>query len=177
MKKHFIKIFLFLVIVGSIFWLGGFNIRAIIGNELFDRGTLNLKVGMSPEFDRALLTILAYSAIVTIIAYLIVFISSISYLLLTKPNLRQNGWLMAGIILFFIFSPVEFYVGYFDFKFVFNFLFGTYSPESLKDLLLKRVSDLSGLPAIAMFCYYTIIALLIWQPLKKSSIKEQISEK
>jgi hypothetical protein len=176
MKKQFVKILLLLIIIGGVFWLGGLNIRAIIGNEFFEKGTILFRTDLSPEYERALLTMLGYSAIVTIIAYFIVFVSSISWLLLVKPNLKQNGWLMASIILFFIFTPVEFYTGYLDLKFILCFIYSPFLPDYLKTLFLQRVSCLSGLPVIATFCYYTIIAICVWRPFTKPAETDQINK-
>lgn len=107
MKTTVSKIPLFVLAVGAIFWLGGINIRAIMGNELLEPGTLNLRQGLPLDAERTLFDLLARSSILTIISYVVVFMSSIIYLVTTSLKFKENGWLLMVAILFYIFTPVE----------------------------------------------------------------------
>jgi hypothetical protein len=169
MKTTGSKIALFLLVVGVIFWLGWINIRAILGNELLEPGTLNLKQGLPPDAERAVFDLLARSSILTIISYLVVFVSSIVYLATTTLKFKENGWLLMVAILFYIFTPVEIYTTYLDTKSVLLWFFSSPSLQELRELLLKRIGALSGLPVIALLCYYTIIGLIVWHPFTKKS--------
>jgi hypothetical protein len=172
MKKNTHKLFLFLIIIGSIFWLGAINIRAMIGNEFFEKGTLVMRTDLSADFERALIQIYVHATIITLIGYFVVLISVICYLFLTRPKLKANGWLTASIILFAIFIPVEFYTGYLDIKYILLYFFYSGEGYQFRELLFKRVTALSGLSAIAILCYYTIIGLLVWKPFKKEIVSE-----
>jgi hypothetical protein len=171
MKSKLTKLFLFLIVLGAIFWLGGMNIRALIGNELFEKNTIYFRSDLTPDYQSAILFMLANSTIVTLIAYVVVFISTIVFISLSKPNLKEKGWLMASLILFFMFTPLEFYTGYLDFKYIITYFFYGGDGYTLKMLFLKRVVAIGGLPAIAIFCYYTIVGLLVWRPLDKTGAK------
>jgi hypothetical protein len=176
MKKNIHKLFLFLIILGSIFWLGGLNIRAIIGNEFFEKGTIVLRSDLPGDFERALILVYANSTIVTFISYIVVLISSICYLFYTRPKLKEKGWMMIAIILFFIFVPVEIYTGYLDLKYILMYFFYSGEGYQFRELLVKRVSAIGGLPAIAIFCYYSIIGILVWRPLNKKTAEEVKNE-
>lgn len=169
MKTTVSKIPLFVLAVGAIFWLGGINIRAIMGNELLEPGTLNLRQGLPLDAERTLFDLLARSSILTIISYVVVFMSSIIYLVTTSLKFKENGWLLMVAILFYIFTPVEIYTTYLDSKSVLLWFFSSPSLEELRELFVKRIGALSGLPVIALLCYYTIIGLIVWRPLTKKS--------
>ena len=170
MKKHFSNFIVFVIAVGAIFWLGALNVRALVGNELFETKVLEWKNYLAPDFYSAYFRIIAMSSILTLISYTFVFVFTIIYLLYVKPDLKANGWLMASLIFFFIFAPVEIYGSYFDFRFVYEYFFGKADYYYLQQLLTKRITALSGMPVIAIFCYYTIIGLIIWKPFQKKVI-------
>lgn len=177
MKRHFTNLFILLIVIGAIFWLGGLNIRALVGNELFVTGTLEWKDYLPKDFYSALFRVIAMSSVLTLISYAVVLISTILYIFFAKPDLKSNGWLMASFIFFFLFVPVEIYTSVYDFKFVYEYFFSAADYFYLKELLIKRITALSGLPVIALFCYYTIIALVIWKPLRKKVPQEEQVEK
>lgn len=168
MKKHIINFAILIIIVGTIFWLGAVNVRSIVVNEMFEMTTLTWKDSVSPERYNAYFGIVAASSILILIGYLCVLICTILYIHFTNLKLKKNGWLMASLILFFIFVPVEIYTSVYDFKFVYDYFFASADTFYLKDLIFKRITALSGLPVIATFCYYTIIVLCVWQPFKKT---------
>lgn len=171
MKKHFINLIILVIAIGAIFWLGGLNVRALVANELFESGTLEWRNNLAPDFYSAYFGIIAMSSILTLISYTMVLIFTVLYILIAKPKLKENGWLMASLILFFVFVPVEIYTSFYDFKFVIEYFFYSADYYYLKELLVKRITALSGMPVIAIFCYYTIIALLIWKPMKKKVLE------
>ena len=74
---------------------------------------------------------------------------------------------MMSAILFFMFSPVEFYTMYLDGKMAILELFSHPALEELQRLFIHRLAALAGVPMIALLSYYTIIGLAIWQPMKK----------
>jgi len=167
MKKHIINFLIFVIAIGAIFWLGGLNVRALVGNELFETGTLEWRNNLHADSYSAMFRIIAMSSVLTLIAYFFVLTFTLLYLVVAKPCLKANGWLMASLIFFFLFVPVEIYTSIYDFKFVYEYFFGSADYYYLKELLIRRITALSGMPVIAIFCYYTIIALFIWKPMRK----------
>ncbi len=161
------KFALFFLILGAIGWLGGINIRAVLSNHLLVMGTLEFEPNLDPAVEREVFRLINYSSVVTLIGYVTVFISGIVFLRSTQVKLRENGWLMMGALLFYIFSPAEIYTSYLDGKMIFLELWGNVEITTFRELLIKRIAALKGLPFIALLCYYTIIGLVIWQPLKK----------
>jgi len=163
------KLLLWLMFISSIFWLGGINIRAVIGNELLIFGTIEFRSNINPQVERSIFGLIAKSSIIILCSYIFVWISGIVFLSKTKLNLKQNGWLMMSAILFYIFTPLEIYQSILDIKMIYMDWFTTGDLVEFRKLLIHRLKALQGVPIIAQFCYYTIIALVVFQPLKRKN--------
>ena len=164
------KFALFFLILGTIAWLGGINIRGVLSNHLLVMGTLESEPNLNPIVEREVFRLINYSSIVTILGYTTVFIAGIVFLRSTRFTMKENGWLMMSALLFYIFSPAELYTSFLDGRMVSLELWGNVEIATLRELLIKRIAALKGLPYIALLCYYTIIGLVIWQPLKKKTV-------
>jgi hypothetical protein len=163
------KIALMLLIFGAIFWLGAINIRALIGNELLNYDQFNFRTSIPPDRENTLFQLLSNSSIVIISSYFVVLVSVIWFLKTTNLKLKENGWLIMSCILFFMFVPVEVYTYYLDIKFALLFRTNPPNHDELLRIFGKRLGALSGIPVIALFCYYTIIGLAVFRPLSKKS--------
>ncbi len=167
MSKHLPKITLFIIIVTSIIWLGGINIRAIVGFYLLQVGTLDFKPYIHPYVERVVFGLIAQSSIIVNIAYILLWFSGLIFLKITQLKLKNNGWLMISTILFYIFTPVEIYTMVLDFKMWYLDYIGSNDLVEFRKLFIHRLGALAGVPMIALLCYYTAIAITIFQPLRK----------
>ena len=165
------KIALTLLVFSAIFWLGGINVRTLIGNELLDYDQFDFKTSIPPDRENTLFQMLTNASLVVVISYVIVLASAIWFLATTKLKMKENGWLLMSAILFFMFVPVEIYTNYIDVKFMLLFEQGPPNHDGLLKLFGERLGAFRGVPVIAVFCYYTIIPLVIFRPLRKK-IKE-----
>ncbi len=161
------KTALLILIIGAIFWLGAINIRALIGNELLNYDQFNFRTSIPPDRENTLFQLISNSSIVIASSYLVVLVSAVWFLATTNLKLKENGWLLMSCILFFVFVPVEIYTYYLDIKFVLLFYSNPPNHDELLRIFGKRLGGLSGIPVIALFCYYTIIGLAIFRPLTK----------
>ena len=157
------------MIVGAVVWLGGVNIRAVIGNDILVLRTLDFQPNVPPLVEREVFGLIARSSIVAGIAYLVTLASSIVFLKRTTLTFRQNGWLVMSAILFYLFVPVEIYTMILDGKMAYlDLVLSSNDLVEFRKLLIHRLAALSGVPIIALFCYYTVIGLVIFEPLKKT---------
>lgn len=161
------KIVLFLLIVAAIFWLGGINIRALVGNELLIYDQFKFRTSIPPDRENTLFQIIANSSIVIMSGYFVVLVTAVWFLSTTKLKMKENGWLLMSSVLFFIFVPAEVYTYFLDFKFIFLYYSNPPNHDQLLELFGERLGGLSGIPVIALLSYYTIIGLVIFKPLKK----------
>lgn len=167
------KIALTILIAGAVFWLGGINIRALIGNELLNYDQFDFRTSIPPDRENTLFQMICNSSLVVVISYFFVLVSAIWFLATTKLKMKQNGWLLMSSILFFIFVPAEIYTYYLDVQFIILFFSGPPNHDGLLKLFGERLGALSGVPVIAMFCYYTIIPIAVFRPLRKKDEEEK----
>jgi hypothetical protein len=167
MRNQIARVSLFALIVSSIIWLGAVNVRAVIGNELLNFGTLQFKTSLDAELEREVFRLISLSSVIVIGGYLGTFASAILFVKATALPFKQNGWLMMSALLFFIFSPVEFYTLFLDWRMISLDFFSNPSLTDLRILFIHRLAALAGVPMIALLSYYTIIGLVVWRPMKK----------
>lgn len=148
-------------------WLGGLNIRAMIGFDLLETGTLDFKPNIHPYVERAVFGLIAQSSMIVNIAYLVVWICGIIYLKMSQLKLRENGWLMMSAILFYIFTPVEVYTIVLDAKMWYLDHIGSNDLVEFRKIFIHRLGALAGVPMIALLCYYTVIVLLVMKPFQR----------
>jgi hypothetical protein len=103
----------------------------------------------------------------------VVLVSAIWFLITTKLKIKQNGWLLMSSILFFMFVPVEVYTYFLDIKFMVLFYSNPPNHDELLKIFGQRLGGLSGVPVIALFCYYTIIVLAVFRPLTKQDEEKE----
>jgi hypothetical protein len=162
------KFWLLLLIISTIVWLGAINVRFIIGNELLNYDEFSFRTSIPPDEENMIFKLISHASITIMIAYVFTFISAIFFLKNCKINLKQNTWLLMCAILFFVFSPVEFYTSYLDLKFILLFFSEPPNHDELLMIFGERLGFLKGVPWIAILSYYTIIGIAIYKPLKKT---------
>jgi len=158
---------LFVFVVSGTLWLGGVHVRAIIGNDLLKLGTLEFEEYIPPEAEREIFRLLSLASIFVMGSYLVTLVSSMVFLANSPYKLKEEGWLMISAILFYLFVPVEIFTMVLDGKMIYNEFFTTADHLVFRELFIARIGALAGTPFIAILCYYTIIALAVFQPLKK----------
>jgi len=157
---------LLFLVGGAIVWLGGVHIRAVLGNDMLKFGTFEFEDYLSPEVEREIFRLISFTSIIVSTGYLVVLISSIVFLATSPFRLREHGWLMMSAILFYLFVPVEVFTMVIDAKMIYHEFFTTVDNSVFRELFIARVGALAGAPVVAMLCYYTIIILAVFQPLR-----------
>jgi hypothetical protein len=161
------RFWLFLVICSGIIWLGGVNVRAIIGNDLLKPGTLEFEEFLSPVAEREIYRLLSLTSLLVIGSYGVLLISSILFLASSPYTMKAHGWLLMSAILFYVFVPVEAFTMYLDGKMIYQEFFTTADNNVFRELFAQRMGALKGAPVVALLCYYTIIGLVVFQPFRK----------
>jgi hypothetical protein len=160
------KISLTIFCICFLCWLGGINIRALVGFNLLQPGTIDFKPNIHPYVERTVYGLLAQSSSVISIAYIVAWITGIIFLQRTSLRLKEHGWLMMSAILFYLFTPVEIYTMVLDFKMWYLDHIGSNDLVEFRKLFIHRLAALSGVPIIALLSYYTIIVVVIVQPMR-----------
>ncbi len=170
------KISLLIFVIAIIIWLGGINIRAMVGFDLLQTGTLDFKSNIHPFVERAVFGLIVQTSFVVDIAYAITWFSGIIFLATSPFKLREHGWLMMSAILFYIFTPVEIYAIILDAKMMYLDYLGSNDLVEFRKIFIHRLAALSGVPMIALLCYYTMLAVLIFQPLRRTFQTQNVEQ-
>ena len=169
MESRTAKISLLVLFIAAICWLGGINVRAAVGFDLLQAGTLDFKPNIHPYVERVVFGLIAQSSFFINIAYLVVWFSGLVFLKSTSLRFRANGWLMMSAILFYLFTPVEVYTMVLDSKMWYLNHIGSNDLVEYRILFIHRLAALAGVPMIALLSYYTIIGFVVFRPLTRPS--------
>jgi hypothetical protein len=167
MEKRLTKVSSFILCVAAICWLGGINVRALVGGSLLEIGTLDFRPNIHPYIERTVFSLVAQSSLIVDGAYIVVWITGIFFLRTSRLRLKEHGWLMISAILFYLFTPVEIYTMVLDAQIWHLDFIGSNDLVEFRKLFIHRLAALSGVPIIALLCYYTCIGLIIFKPLQR----------
>ena len=171
------KIWLALLVVSAVIWLGAINVRALIGNDLLNYDEFSFRTSIPPDEENWIFRMLSHSSLLIIGAYVCTLIFSIVFLKKAKINLKENPWVLMCIILFYVFVPVELYTSYLDIKFYITYLENPPVHDGLLKIFGERIGFLKGVPWIALLSYYAIIVISVLQPMKKSTAELEEEKK
>lgn len=166
MERRTEKTVLVVILISSICWLGGINVRAMIGFDLLQPGTLDFKPNIHPFVERAVYALLAQSSVLVNCAYIILWCTGIIYLRISELKLKHHGWLMMCAILFYLFTPVEVYTMVLDIRMWYLDFIGSNDLVEFRKLFIHRLAALAGVPMIALLSYYAAVILAIIRPFR-----------
>jgi hypothetical protein len=155
------------LLISAALWLGGQAARMAVWSELLQPGTIEVNQDLAPEAERMLYAVLSKISLLLIGSYAVLFLSSIAVLARSPWKLKQNGWLMMCAILYYVFVPVEIFTFILDGKMAYLEFFTAVDLRALREVFLARIGALAGAPMVGLLCYATIVAVAVFQPLKK----------
>ncbi len=175
MTKTSTSVALVLIVVAAIIWLGGLNVRAMIGFNMLETGTLDFKPNIHPYVERTVFSLIAQSSMLLAAAYAVLWVSGIVFLRTTSLRLKDHGWLMMSAILFYLFTPVEIYTMVLDFRMWYLDFLGSNDLVEYRKLFIHRLAALAGVPMIALLSYYTAIVLCVLRPMRRREQATDVS--
>jgi hypothetical protein len=174
------KIFLSILAVGTIIWLGGTVARNAIAFDIFVPGTaLTLKNWYSEEARLTTVSLFRIAGFYTIVGFCMTFVSSIYLFVIYRKEFKFKGWLLMAFVLFFLASPIEFYLMYYDIKIILafnNIMVNSFNDSIIHDYFIARYSKLTIPATLSFMASFTAILLLVWQPLNKKKTDTNNSE-
>jgi hypothetical protein len=160
------KTFLFTSILLGSLWIGGYLFRLVVFYQLFEEEEFALRPFINDQNLPGIFMVLRSAVAMTLILFPLFILSYISFLVSSKINLKQNGWLFIITILIFITFPFEIYLMTIDYDIIFKINYSSFSTDDVLSLVIKRFKVLSSFPIIELICYSNVIYLMIFQPLK-----------
>lgn len=167
-----IKLFLTLIAIGAILWLGGNIMRSVIAYDIFEP-VKDLPVKTDKPYDALFQTAYLYSmlSLYTTIGYIMCFVSVLFLTFKLKDKLRKSGWIFMAIVLFLLFSPIEFIRIYYDFQMswvIFIEEVRDFYHGYINDYFIERYRSIwfTSLSTLSVFANITAIIFIIWKPLE-----------
>jgi hypothetical protein len=165
------KIFLYLCVLSGILWVGGYFARMILTYQLFEKTDFILKSFLNNQNLPGIFFVLNGGIILTSVLYIIFIISFIIFLLTARLSLKENGWLFITTVLVLLTAPFEIYLMTIDRTFVDLIFSGVFNVNDILTLIIKRFKIFGSFPIIELLCYFAIIFLIIFQPMKTGNRK------
>ncbi len=160
------KLILFISLLSGILWLGGYTARLLITFQLFEPKDWVFKQYINTANLTGIYITLTPVITFTLITYLIFIICFTLFLIVSKVNLKTEGWLLIIALIIFITAPFELYLMTIDLKIVTNLTNSNFVLDKVTQLIIKRMSLLSNFSLIEIFSYLGIIFLVVLKPLR-----------
>jgi len=165
------RIFLFLFVSSGTIWLGSYITRLSIFYQIFQSTEFSLKEFVTDANIAGIFQTLIAAIPINLIFYFVMIIAFILFLITSKLNLKQNGWLFISAVLIFISLPFELYLMHIDYKIVFLVFNGNFSSKEVLEFVIQRFTVLSSFPLVEILSYFAVIYLFLFQPLKVTNRK------
>jgi hypothetical protein len=169
--NSFAKIFLYLCTLSGFLWVGSYLTRLILTYQLFEKNDFILKSYLNSQNLPGIFITLNAGTILSFILYILFIASFIIFVLSSRINLKENGWLFIITTIVLITFPFELYLMTVDYKMFNLILSGPFNSADIVTLIIKRFKILGSFPVIELLCYFVIAYLIIFQPLKMNKKK------
>ncbi len=160
------KIFLYICFLSGTLWIGSYVARLTLTYQLFQGNYFSLKPIFNNQNLPAIFITLNSAAILTSILFSIFIITFIVFLFLSHINLKENGWLLISTIIIVLTLPFEMILMNNDYKIYSLIQTGSFDPNQILIYTINRFKVLGSFPIIEVLCYFSIIYLVLFQPLK-----------
>ena len=168
------KFFLYVFVASGTLWLGSYITRLSAFYQLFQATEFTLKEFVNDQNISGIFQTLIATVSINLIFYLLMILSFILFIITSKLNLKQNGWLFISAVLIFLSAPFEFYLILIDYKIIMLVLSEIFDPKEVLNLVIKRFTVLSSFPIVEILSYLAIIYLFLFQPL--SGTRKRLAE-
>lgn len=167
--NKFSKIFLFIFAVGGVIWLGSYITRLTLFYRLFQEEQFALREYITEQNLFVILQILLSAVSINIIFYPLMITAFFLFVISSKLNLRQNGWLFISLLIVVITLPFELYLMIIDYKIFILITNAVFNSKEAVNLIVKRFTVLGSFSIIEMLSFFSIIYLFMFQPLIKNT--------
>ncbi len=158
------KVLSSLAILSGALWLGTYVERLFVTFMLFKEEGLILKDYINSSNLPGILTTISPSVVLTFVMFIVMIISFSLFLVISKINLKKNGWLFIVTLLIYITLPFEAYLMTFDYKMILEIISGNINSSYLLGLIIDRFRLLNGFPVIIIFTYLSIPFFIVFKP-------------
>ena len=161
------RVFALAAIITCSIWIGAYFSRLFLSYQMFEAQDLSLKAYITTANLSGILFTLLPSVTTTFVLYICFIISFTLFIIISRINLRKNGWLFIITIIILITLPFEIYLMTIDYTILIKLNYGIFNTSEIVDLFIKRIKILGSFPLIETFCYLSFYYFLLFRPLTK----------
>lgn len=172
------KIILYICIIFGIMWFGGYISRLLLTYQLFEPKDFILKQYVNDQNLYGIIYTISSSVTFTFVTFIVFIIMFYTFLLVSKTNLKKNGWLFVTTLVITITAPFElFLMSSIDYKIITKVFYSVFDEKEILALFIKRFKLLSNFSLIEIFSYFIVFFLCVFQPLKMKQKNEAERER
>lgn len=166
------KVFLTITLTSGALWLGSYTIKLFSLYNFFEfdqNNSLILKniftnIDLKPTIFELLPTLS-----ISLISYIVFIAFGILFLISTKVNLKQNGWLFISLMIVLFCLPFEIFLSLKDYELIKMILNNSDKSMEMIEIIKLRITALSSFPIVSFILHYSIIILAVFKPLTKKN--------
>jgi hypothetical protein len=163
------KFFAFIAFSTGSIWLGSYLVRLLSVYQFFEGQDLALKSYYSSRnLDGILISFLPI-ILTPFISFVVTIMAFILFIITSKINLRENGWLFIILIAVLITLPFELYLMTIDYKTIIQLMSSQINSNQIISLFRERIKVLSSFPIVIVLTYFSFFYFIIFKPLTKSA--------
>jgi hypothetical protein len=166
------KTFGFLAFLSVVLWCGSYLTRLFLTYQLFDGIDLPLKDYVNANNLNGILITLIPAVTTTFILYILFILTFLIFLILSKVQLKREGWLFIITVIVFVTLPFEIFLMLKDYKIIMMYNSSSFDSNLVLQLTRERITSLSGFPLIQLFSYFAALYLILFKPLRMKKTDE-----
>lgn len=164
------RIFSYLSVLTGSLWLGAYLTRLFISYQIFEGPDLNFKAFVNPANLNGILQMLLPAVTTTFVLFIAFIVFYVLFLITSRLNFRENGWLFIMSIIILICVPFEIYLMTIDYPMILQLNSGNYASQIIVDMLIKRFKVLGSFPLIEIFCFMSLYYFILFRPFTKKIV-------
>jgi hypothetical protein len=162
---RFSKILMFLAFLSGSLWIGAYLTRMFEQYQLFEAKDLALKAFVNNQNLGGILYTMLPAVTTTFILYIILIVTYTLFLITSRISLKKNGWLFIITLIIYLTMPMEVYLMTIDYDIILQLNSGNFDAQRVLALVVDRIKVLSSFSLVEVFCYFSIIYFVLFQPL------------
>ena len=163
------KVFLFICFLSGILWLGSYIARITLAYQLFQGNDFALNSYITNQNLSGIFITLNAGIILESTLYIAFIITLIFFIIFSKINLKNNGWLLIVLLIVFVTLPFEIYLKTIDYKIIMTMNAGVFSNSDILQLYIRRFKVLGSFPIVETLSYFAVLYFILFKPFKAKS--------
>lgn len=161
------KILLTITLIFGSIWLGGYIARHLVIYQFFDPDNFKLLDIYNNSTSQNSIRLIQSLLVLNIITYSIFLIFLFLFIIVSRINLKQNGWLFICLLIVLITAPFEIFLLTKDYEILLQIVNVKFDSLNVLTLIKNRIEVLSSFSIIEIFAYISMFFLIIFKPLTK----------